>query len=741
MAKKKKQEEVLAEQIPLEVTESTAETTGNLAEAESVPVDQNKKKKEKKVSRKAKKEAKKKAEKEAQKEAEKEAQKEAQKEAEVAIEEKPKKAEKKTKEKVEEKVQKKTEEKAEKKTEEKKTKKKADKKAETATEEKAVETSKEESAVVEPAEKPKKETKKSSKKKTAKSEEKVEEKVEEPRASESEENPGEKPEENPEKETKKSSKKSSAKAGELLTKDLGRISDTDIELEEAFAGLENQLKELDKAIEEKPKKSRSKSKSSVEKSDSSEKGFIKEYTIQLGPNSEIISATEVVPEKDEKKKSKKQTKKTSDKAEEKAKSEIEENPDEIPVEELSTEKAEAKPQKETKKSSKKKTSKTEKKAEEKVEEKVEEKTEEKAEEKTEEKTEGKTEEKTEEKPKKKKKPSKKKKKEDEPSEEKKPEAMALPSTGKLQDIKGDDIEDFIEVVEAVDGKAEEVDEIIHKPADVHIKPLPLFLSWFVPVQGDSVWEIIRKGLVVICSVLLVVSMAVLINSTHKPEKKPDDKNALDGYADEFVINESSGSLPSGVLDKYHSLYNVNNDMVGWLTLPGTPIDMPVVQYVDNEFYETTDFNGNDLVGLVAYADSASPMRTLARQTVLYVASGENYGLINGIERYRTFADENKAKPYTLSFGTLYEDYDWEIIACIETMDRDTSLAELASQDFTRFTDYIINQTIYPRELVNLKSGDKTLVLSIPYADAATEDSGAEKYLLLVARLVADQEKD
>lgn len=318
-------------------------------------------------------------------------------------------------------------------------------------------------------------------------------------------------------------------------------------------------------------------------------------------------------------------------------------------------------------------------------------------------------------------------------------SKSLPSFGKLQDIKGEEIEEFIEPIEISKQEPEEVET-----ADSHIKPLPKFLAHFVPVQGDGVGEIIRKGFIVICIVLLLVSMGVLIDSTRDGGKKSDEsaKDTLNGYADNFAINKTDSGVPEGVLEKYHALYKVNNDMVGWLTLPGTPIDMPVVQYTDNEYYETTDFNGNDLIGLVAYADSGSSMQSLSRRTVLYVAAGEDFGAISGLDAYKGFESAgSKKESFALSFGTLYDDYEWEIIAGVLTNDVQSAVSELSIDDFSEFSKYLLNETIYPRSLVNIKSGEKVLMLCVPYSDAGAGNTDSNNHLILIAKLLNRQSDD
>ena len=58
-------------------------------------------------------------------------------------------------------------------------------------------------------------------------------------------------------------------------------------------------------------------------------------------------------------------------------------------------------------------------------------------------------------------------------------------------------------------------------------------------------------------------------------EKTERADATGGYIDKRADN--------GMLECYYSLYQQNNDMVGWIKIPDTPVDYPVVKYSDNEF--------------------------------------------------------------------------------------------------------------------------------------------------------------
>ncbi len=67
------------------------------------------------------------------------------------------------------------------------------------------------------------------------------------------------------------------------------------------------------------------------------------------------------------------------------------------------------------------------------------------------------------------------------------------------------------------------------------KDLPKVLAWFVPTQNDKMEELVRKGLVIICIIVLIFSMGILIKSTHL-EKKASEDNAGSQFVNKYVYS-------------------------------------------------------------------------------------------------------------------------------------------------------------------------------------------------------------
>ena len=122
-----------------------------------------------------------------------------------------------------------------------------------------------------------------------------------------------------------------------------------------------------------------------------------------------------------------------------------------------------------------------------------------------------------------------------------------------------------------------------------------------------------------------------------------------------------------VLPQYRALYEQNADMIGWLRIDGTDIDLPVVQTPgDNEHYLRRGFDGLYSTGGTLFLDeqcSVDPDAPTANWLVYghNMADGSMFGELT---RYRDKAFW-QAHP-TFTFDTLYETGTWQVVAALDT---------------------------------------------------------------------------
>ena len=122
-----------------------------------------------------------------------------------------------------------------------------------------------------------------------------------------------------------------------------------------------------------------------------------------------------------------------------------------------------------------------------------------------------------------------------------------------------------------------------------------------------------------------------------------------------------------VLPAYRDLYEQNPDLIGWLTIDGTDIDLPVAQTPgNNEYYLRRGFDRFYAVGGTLFLDERCSVSADA-PTANWLIYGHNMrdgSMFGQLVRYRD-EDFYKAHP-TFTFDTLYESGTWQVVAAVDT---------------------------------------------------------------------------
>ena len=135
----------------------------------------------------------------------------------------------------------------------------------------------------------------------------------------------------------------------------------------------------------------------------------------------------------------------------------------------------------------------------------------------------------------------------------------------------------------------------------------------------------------------------------------------------YPLKEKATMDPERILEELRDIYAINQDLVGWLTIPDTDIDYPVVQTADAEsmdFYMDHDFYGeqnrNGALVLDFECDAYTPGYNL-------IISGHH--LTNGM-MFSYLTDFEKAsfweKHRTVQFDTLMERQTYVVVAAFRS---------------------------------------------------------------------------
>ena len=157
-------------------------------------------------------------------------------------------------------------------------------------------------------------------------------------------------------------------------------------------------------------------------------------------------------------------------------------------------------------------------------------------------------------------------------------------------------------------------------------------------------------------------LAELVQSIKEQQSGSTDSTITTGGSSNATDGEDS---PSTILPEYQPIYEMNNDLVGWITVPDTKIDYPVMQTPSNtDYYLNHNFNKEWSAWGCIYARETCDINTPSDNITLYghhMADGSMFAQLDKFKKYAFWKEHQ-----TFTFDTLYEHHTYQIIAVFKT---------------------------------------------------------------------------
>ena len=251
--------------------------------------------------------------------------------------------------------------------------------------------------------------------------------------------------------------------------------------------------------------------------------------------------------------------------------------------------------------------------------------------------------------------------------------------------------------------------------------------------------------IVSSSALAVFNVVKGISSNISIGKKDGDFKNI--YS-EMIPKYKDVTYPAGIQQKLAKLYAQNQETVGWLYIPGTSINTPIVQHKDNDFYLTNNFYGSYTKYGCVYADYKCRKNTLSKNTVIYghdMSCGTAFYDLNrydDIEWYR--------KNPIIKYATLNGDYTFLIYTAFLTTVNPKDDGgymfnfiepNMSDSSFAGFIEQVNQRALYTTG-IDLKASDKIINLSTcNYNYTNYIGRKVDTRLVVIGRLLRSGESD
>ncbi len=207
-----------------------------------------------------------------------------------------------------------------------------------------------------------------------------------------------------------------------------------------------------------------------------------------------------------------------------------------------------------------------------------------------------------------------------------------------------------------------------------------------------------------------VEMTAPVPETEEDEGGENENQAAETAGAEGETDTTQPAKFSLTVPDFAYLQSVNSDVVGWIQIPGTNINYPIVQGSDNEYYLTHTYSGTENSGGAIFLDAAIEDGLDDKNPIIHghnLKSGTMFSRLNRYSR-RDFWDANRYIYITTPEGLRV----YQVFSAYEAqLDADIYYFGFGSDDnFQAYIDRVMSYSIYDAGITVTKD-DSIVTLS------------------------------
>lgn len=207
----------------------------------------------------------------------------------------------------------------------------------------------------------------------------------------------------------------------------------------------------------------------------------------------------------------------------------------------------------------------------------------------------------------------------------------------------------------------------------------------------------------------ILSLALLLQAFPFSASPPPLVSPLSFYTSAYAAPAVTQTPAKVVQERFKALLAKNNHLVGWINVPNTKIDYPVVKTRNNDYYLHRDINRKKSTAAAIFMDYRNTGTMTDRHSVIYGHNMKNGSMFGTLKSYKS-EDFYKANP-VFTYSTLYESSQWEVFSvyvATATLDiNETNFPDDAA--FQKFLNARISKAMYGTN-TTVSVNDKILTL-------------------------------